>query len=126
MASFVERVEWAAGLDGLPAGPLYPAFGDWDRDGRADLAIGANDGVIRFRKSNGFSAAPTPAGLLTAVSGSAIPAFLPNASGGVDLLVLKPDGLVSRYIYTGNALAPYAAPASSNSILPDPISDFLL
>jgi len=123
MASFVERATWAAGLEGLPAGPLYPAFGDWDRDGRADLAIGSNDGIIRFRKSNGFSAPPTAAGSLTAATGAVVPAFLPNVAGGLDLLVLKPDGLVARYTYTGNPLAPYAAPAASESILPDPIEN---
>lgn len=121
MASFLERASWAAGINGLPAGPIYPAFGDWDRDGRADIALGGNDGIIRFRKSNGFSAAPTSAGSLNVGTGSVIPTFRPNSVGGLDLLVLKENGSVDLYTYTGNPLEPYAAPARQTSILPDTI-----
>jgi len=123
MASFVERASWAAELTGLPPGPLYPAFGDWDRDGRADLAFGATDGVVRFYKSQGFTAAPTAAGSLSVGSGAVVPAFLPTAPGGLDLLVMKTDGAVSRYGYTGTALDPYTPPALSDSFLPDLIAN---
>jgi hypothetical protein len=121
LTSFSERAGWLAGLPGLPVGLVYPAFGDWNGDGRADLAVGSDDGVVRFYRSNGFASAPTAAGTLSAGTGAVVPAFLRNEAGGVDLLVLQSNGAVARHAYTGNALAPYANPASSGSILPDMI-----
>jgi hypothetical protein len=59
--------------------------------------------------------------LVAAGTGAVVPAFLRNEAGGVDLLVLQSNGAVARHAYTGNALAPYANPASSGSILPDMI-----
>ena len=121
LTSFAERSAWRAGLSGLPTGALYPAFGDWDADGKADLVVGSDDGVLRFYRSNGFTAAPSAAGTLAAGTGAVIPAFLRNETGGADLLVLKSTGAVARHAYTGNALTPYVNPATSESLLPDTI-----
>jgi uncharacterized repeat protein (TIGR03803 family) len=112
---FAERTGFS--IPGLPDGPLYPALGDWDGDDRVDWAIGSDDGKVRLYRSNGWSA-PTPAGVLEFEAGSVYAAFLPKG-GGFDLLVLRPNGKVSRFAYTGDPAAPYTGPPDEDSIFSD-------
>ena len=115
-APLYEEVSWPA-LTDWPAGAVYPAFGDWDNDGRADLAVGSDDGVVRFYRSTveGFQ----PVDRLQVGSGSVYPAFLP-APGGPDLLVLHgASGLVERFTRGSGAL-PYGS-ATVTNFLGEPV-----
>ena len=115
-APLYEEVSWPA-LTDWPTGAVYPAFGDWDNDGRADLAVGSDDGVVRFYRSttNGFQ----PVGRLPVGSGSVYPAFLPTP-GGPDLLVLHgTSGLVERFTRGSGAL-PYGS-ATETNFLGEPV-----
>ena len=111
-SSYVEG-EWAA-LPNWPAGPVYAASGDWDRDGRADLAVGSNDGIVRlYRSVAGKGVAFQWVANVQAGSGAVYPAFLPRA-GGLEMLVL--DG-VTEFILRfepGVGIPPYATASSQN------------
>jgi len=115
-APLYEEVSWPALAD-WPTGAVYPAFGDWDNDGRADLAVGSDDGVVRFYRSTveGFQ----PVGRLQVGSGSVYPAFLPTP-GGPDLLVLHgTSGLVERFA-RGSGAPPYGS-AEATNFLGEPV-----
>ncbi len=106
-----------SGLSNWPAGPVYPAFGDWSGDGRADLVVGSDDGVLRFYQSVSGGAVPFVwVGNLN-VGGTALhPAFWPKP-GGPDLLVLDgTTGAVVHFAKASGAL-PYALPATTRNLL---------
>ncbi len=116
---YVEVLGAFDGLTNWPAGPVYPALGDWDLDGKADLAVGSDDGVIRLYRSLG-SGPPwfEWVGNITAGSGAVYPAFWPDAAGP-DLLVLDAiNGNVQRFIHAGVGVQPpYAATADVTDVL---------
>jgi hypothetical protein len=108
-------------LPNWPQGPVYPAFGDWNKDGRADLVVGSDDGMLRFylnRSAVGvlFEAA----GTLTVGTAAVYPSFFKSADK-LDLIVLDgPTGLVSLYGQaSGNP--PFALPALSADVLGTPV-----
>jgi hypothetical protein len=110
--NYVE-VEWAA-LPNWPGGPVYAAAGDWKGDGRADLAVGSNDGTVRlYRSVAGTGVAFEWVANVQASSGAVYPAFLPRA-GGLELLVLDGvTGMVRRY-EPATGISPYATASSQN------------
>ena len=99
-----------------------PALGDWDGNGRADLAIGGNAGRVRLMASTGtFSGPQAPAvnyDLVITNSSLALPAFikLPGRAK-LDLLVLLDDGTVRQYLNTGNASQPFTADQATDNLL---------
>jgi hypothetical protein len=103
-----------AALPNWPAGPVYAAAGDWDRDGRADLAVGSNDGIVRlYRSVEGTGVAFEWVANVQAGSGAVYPAFLPRAAG-LDMLVLDGStGFVLRY-EPGAGIPPYSLASSQN------------
>jgi hypothetical protein len=124
-ADLVEVTNAFAGLPDWPSGPVYPALGDWNADGLADMVVGSDDGLLRFyaAQSSGLPLFVS-IGTLSVGSSNQIPTFLPTATG-VELLVL--DGttkLVRHYAWT-SATPPYAAPATSENFLGMPVTDGL-
>ena len=112
-------------FDGLSSGwsgisHPYPALGDWDGDGRADLAIGGDAGRIRLLSSPGnFSNPQTPAtsyDLTIADTTIALPSFAEmTGDANLDLLVLTADGTVRVFANSGNPAAPFGGePVESN------------
>jgi hypothetical protein len=121
-----EFLEVSGALGGLahwPTGRVYPALADWNGDGLADLAVGSDDGVLRFYQAQaGGAAAFAWVGNLTAGTGAVYPAFLPGATGP-DLLVLHAaSGLVSRFAY-GSGQVPYISSAVTADLLGTPVAD---
>lgn len=110
---------WASRWSGI-ANPV-PALGDWDGDGRADLAIGGDTGSVCLMSSTGiFSDTLTPAVEQTIVTGSAsaIPAFARVlGDAGLDLIVLLADGTVRAYGNTGNSVSPYNGTSFTDNLL---------
>lgn len=118
---YEEHAVALAGLPQWPTGRVYPALGDWNGDGRADLVVGSDDGVLRFYQAQATGPAMFVwSGNLTVGSGAVFPAFFP-ASSGPDLLVLNAaSGLVSRFA-RGTGTPPYALPASVDDLLGTPV-----
>lgn len=121
----LDLTERTAAFDGLSSGweaipRPYPALGDWNGDGRSDLAIGGDAGRIRLVSSPGnFSNPQLPAtsyDLAVASATSAMPALADVTGDGLlDLLVMVEDGTVRVFANSGNPLLPFSGdPALSN------------
>ncbi len=99
----------------------YPALGDWDNNGRADLAIGCDTGVIRLISSTANfvgSHSPSVDYAIDTGSTSAIPAFADVVdSTNLDLLVMLGDGTVRTYGNTGNPSHPYDSGSYIDNVL---------
>ena len=89
------------------------SMGDWDGDGREDLAIGGETGSVLLVKSPGhFSAGQPGSATYTLDTGStrALPALGDLTGDGYpDLIVIIADGSALGYEHTGNNTAPYDA-----------------
>ena len=111
-----------SGLANWPTGAVHPALADWNGDGLADLAVGSDDGVLRFYQAQAAGAAVFAwVGNLTLGTGAVYPAFLPGATGP-DLLVLHAaSGLVSRFA-RGSGQVPYISPAVAADLLGTPVA----
>jgi hypothetical protein len=123
---FENRSTAFAGLGSavIAAAPARIALGDWNGDGRADLALGGTDGVLDFFVSNGSFVTPpaTPAFTLATDSASAAPALGDlDGDGDKDLLVLLADGTTRLYPNDGSASAFTAASAVAD-YLGSPVS----
>ncbi len=122
--NFSERTEAFAGLSAawneIPH--PYPSLGDWNGDGRDDLAIGGDTGRIRIVSSPGNFADPqspaTSYDLAIAGTAAALPAFAEVTGDGLlDLLVMTDDGSVRAYANSGNPTAPFGGePVESNQL----------
>jgi hypothetical protein len=116
--------EVAGAFDGLshwPAGAVYPALGDWDGDGRADLAVGSEDGIVRlYRSVPGPAARFVWVANLVVGNGAVYPAFLPKP-GGPNLLVL--NGTSGKVLLFDRVIgdAPYVLPATNEDLLGVPV-----
>ncbi len=107
-------------LQNWPTGNVYPALGDWNADGKADLVVGSDDGVLRFYRANGGATLFDWVGNLTACDTAAPvhPGFW-SKSAGPDLLVLNGStGKVLLFAKGANSLAlPYTMPATNADLL---------
>lgn len=101
------------------------ALGDWNGDGRADLAVGGDTSEIRLVSSTGTFAAPQEPAvsyILEIGSAVAIPALGDVSGDGLaDLLVLRADGLVEVFVNSGSATTPFTAPATWPNLLGEPV-----
>jgi hypothetical protein len=125
-------------LTNWPTGGAYPALGDWSGNGRRDLVVGSDDGVLRFYKAQSGtyrwvqdtagarweflpSVQGTPlfvyAGELKVGTGAVHPAFW-NKATGPDLLVL--DGVSGKVLHFQkvSGAIPYANPPASDDLFP--------
>jgi hypothetical protein len=114
----------AGGWAGIPN--TAPALGDWNGDGKADLAVGGDAGRVRLVMSTGHFGYPQipPVAYDLIVTGSirAVPAFGSITAGGKpDLLVLVDDGTIRAYTNTGNASMPYVADCFVGALLEMPV-----
>jgi hypothetical protein len=107
-----------SGLPNWPAGRVYPSLGDWNGDGRADLAVGSDDGVLRFYVSSGGGFSWV--GNLAVDIGAVRPAFW-QKPGGPDLLALASTSV--RHFAKGSGTPPYSLPATQVDLLGTPITD---
>ena len=90
------------------------AGGDWNGDGKDDLVIGGNTGVLRLVASGGGWSSDGSGLDVDTGSASAFPALGDmDGDSWVDLLVMLADGTVRLYSHDGSA-TPYAAPATNN------------
>lgn len=122
--NFSERSEAFTGLSAA-WGDIphpYPSLGDWNGDGRDDLAVGGDAGRIRIVASPGnFTDPQSPAvsyDLVLADSVMALPAFA-EATGDnyLDLLVMVDDGSVRVYANSGNPSLPFGGdPVETNQL----------
>ena len=120
--NFSERTEAFGGLESSwsDISHPYPALGDWNGDGRADLAVGGDAGRIRLVSSPGnFTNPQNPAvgyDVILADATAAVPAFAEvTGDSNLDLLVMVDGGTVRMFGNSGNPSAPYAGdPVSSN------------
>ncbi|MDD5705634.1 MAG: FG-GAP-like repeat-containing protein [Kiritimatiellae bacterium] len=100
----------------------YPSLGDWNGDGRDDLAVGGDAGRIRIVASPGnFTDPQSPAvsyDLALADSVTALPAFAEvTGDSNLDLLVMVDDGSVRVYANSGNHSLPFGgAPVETNQL----------
>ena len=106
-----------SGLPNWPTGRVYPALADWNGDGRADLAVGSDDGVLRFYVSSGGGFSWV--GNLAVDAGTVRPAFW-QKPGGPDLLALA--GTTVRHFAKGSGTPPYSLPATQADLLGTPIT----
>ena len=117
-----ERTAAFAGLVAAWSGIPHPAptLGDWNGDGKADLAVGGDDGRVRIISSPGnFSNPQSPAtsyDLAVADSTRALPSFAEvTGDSHLDLLVMVDDGTVRAYANSGSPAAPFGGdPVTSN------------
>jgi len=101
----------SAAFDSLNISGATLALGDWSGDGKADLAAGFTNGIVRILKSPGGFVNPVFAVDYTIATGSSnvVPAFGDVTGDGLkDLLVLLGDGTVRIYPNSGSASAPFA------------------
>jgi hypothetical protein len=108
-------------LKDWPTGNVYPALGDWNADGKADLVVGSDDGLLRFYRATGtaslFEWVSTLTATATANAASLHPGFYPTANG---LSLLALDGTTGKVLlFSPNASSPlpYAVPASNGDLL---------
>lgn len=109
-------------LEAWPAGRVYPVAFDWNGDGHPDLAIGSDDGMLRFYESTG--AGPLAfdwVGSLDLGSGAVFPAFTSH-SGMVELFVLSAvDGQLRKFSYQARS-SPFVDPAVADNILAEAVT----
>ena len=112
-----------AGLSNWPTGAVYPALGDWTGDGRADLVVGSDDGILRFyRATTTGSPLFEWVGNLTVGSGAVHPAFW-SKTGGPDLLVLDGTSGAVLQFAKGTGSVPYSAtPTNADLLSGNPIT----
>lgn len=119
-----ERTEAFAGLSSAWSGILhpYPSLGDWNGDGRDDLAIGGDAGRIRIVSSPGNFTDPqspvTSYDLNVAGTAMALPAFAEvTGDSNLDLLVMTDDGSVRVYANSGNPASPFGGDPTDSNLL---------
>ena len=98
------------------------ATGDFNRDGRADVAVLNDNGMLSVLLGNGKSGfgAPKPIATLAASSSGGIPQLVAadfNGDGNTDLVVLQPPGSVLA-VYSGRGDGSFAARVEVNDGLP--------
>lgn len=102
------------------------ALGDWSGDGRADLIIGGDTGVLAFVRSSGTFAAGQPSGATFTLDTSntrAAPACGDfDNDGQPELLVLLANGTVRLYPNKGNSF-PFDNSTAVDNLLITPIAN---
>ena len=126
--NLVERTTNFAALATLWAhvGNVAPALGDWSGDGRADLAIGGDTGVVWLVRSEGWGSEVGSRRSEISVNGAGrtIPAFGDmNSDGRVDLLVLTDSGVVRVYTNSANPELPFPDTPATTDLLGTAVPD---
>lgn len=109
-------------LSSLQRQSLYPAFGDLDGDGDADMLLGSDDGSLIFYKNNASPGSPALFQLQQAnyfnidVGNYSTPQITDvNNDNLPDLLIGRLDGKISYYQNAGSISSPDFSTATSNN-----------
>jgi hypothetical protein len=118
-----ELPEVAKNLSALkdwPTGNVYPALGDWSKEGKPDLVVGSDDGKLRFYRAGNTTGVFEWVTTLTVAGASdpVHPGFWPKQAG-LDLLVLNgATGKVLRFeAISGSPSFPYVQTPTENNLL---------
>lgn len=123
MPRFKEAVTNWSGISSFNLTGVYPAFGDLDGDGHADMVIGDQAGHIHYFRNTGTDTATYPSMTqpdwfgISAGSGAAPFIYDLNGDSLNDLIIGTINGNIKYYWNFGTASTPLFSPDSVNTFL---------